>query len=127
MYCTKCGAQITEGSNFCSKCGAAVDQSAAQSQPSSAQPQPVQTVSVTPTSSFSIVSLVTGILGLFINPLSILAIIFGALGISQTNKNPNLKGHGMAVAGLVLGIVVVVIWIIIIIWFSTVFWWLAAI
>ncbi len=36
---------------------------------------------------------------------SILAVIFGHVAISQTGKNPTLRGRGMAIAGLVLGYV----------------------
>jgi hypothetical protein len=74
-------------------------------------------------SGLAVASLVLGIVGVFINPLSILAIIFGAIAMSQTGRNPNLKGRGMAVAGLVLGIVVAAFWIIIIIIAGSAFWW----
>jgi Co/Zn/Cd efflux system component len=69
-----------------------------------------------------VAALVMGILGLFFNLLAILAIIFGGIGMSQTGKDPNLKGRGMAVAGLVLGIIGIIGWIIAIIWWSA-FWW----
>ena len=76
------------------------------------------------TSGFAITALVMGILGFLVfGPLAILAIIFGAIGISQANKDPNVKGKGMAVTGLVLGIVAIAIWIIAIIFWSTAFWW----
>jgi len=64
------------------------------------------------TSGFAITALVLGILGIFLAPLSILAIIFGAVSLSRLNKNHNLQGRGMAVAGLVLGIIGTLIWII---------------
>jgi predicted acyltransferase len=48
--------------------------------------------------------------GFFFGLPSILAIIFGGLAISQIRKNPGTKGQGMAVAGLVLGILAIVIW-----------------
>ena len=124
MYCNKCGAPIPEGGNFCQKCGAAVEQSTAESQPSEIQPQPVQTATATTTNGFAIAALVCGIAGLFLNFLSILAIIFGALGIAQTNKNPEIKGKGMAVAGLVLGIVVLLFWVFIIFLIGSIFWWI---
>jgi hypothetical protein len=73
-------------------------------------------------SGLAVASLVLGIVGVFINPLSILAIIFGAIAMSQTGRNPNLKGRGMAVAGLVLGIVVAAFWIIIV-FVGSAFWW----
>jgi hypothetical protein len=47
-------------------------------------------------------SLVLGILGLFIPILGVLALIFGSIGISKANQGA--PGKGLAVAGLVLGI-----------------------
>lgn len=57
-------------------------------------------------STFSIVSLILGILGLFVFSwlLGPLAIIFGALGLSR-------GGKGLAIAGLILGIIDLVLWI----------------
>jgi hypothetical protein len=48
-------------------------------------------------------SLVLGILGFFLPILSVLALIFGGIGISKANQGAG--GKGLAVAGLVLGIV----------------------
>jgi len=54
--------------------------------------------------------------------LSILAIIFGGVGISQTGRDAYLKGRGMAIAGLVLGIVAIVLWIIVFLLIGWAFW-----
>lgn len=51
------------------------------------------------TSSFAIVALIMGIIG-----ISLLAIIFGALGMNDARK-PGVSGYGMAVTGLILGII----------------------
>lgn len=71
------------------------------------------------TSGMSVTAMILGIVGLvfvwapFIGFIcSILGIIFGGVGISQTKKNPNLSGRGMAIAGLVCGILGIVIWVI---------------
>jgi len=36
---------------------------------------------------------------------SILAVIFGHVALSQIQKDPSIRGRGMAIAGLVLGYV----------------------
>jgi hypothetical protein len=63
------------------------------------QPIPMQR----PTNSMATASLVLGIVGLFLPILSILALIFGGIGISKANQGA--AGKGLAVAGLVLGII----------------------
>lgn len=56
-----------------------------------------------PTNGMATASLVLGILGIFLPLLSILALIFGPVGISKANQGAS--GKGLAIAGLVLGIV----------------------
>lgn len=56
----------------------------------------------------SIASLVLGIVGVplcFLFVPSLLAIIFGFVGLSQIKQDPAQRGRGLAIAGLVLGIV----------------------
>lgn len=130
MYCPKCGAQIADDSRFCPKCGnSTVAQAPPPPQPVYQQPpQPVYQQPVYQqehTSGMSVTALVLGIIGLvpWMCFLSVLAIIFGAIGISQTGKDPYLKGKGMAVTGLVLGIVSIAFWIIFWVWVGTAFFW----
>lgn len=122
MFCSNCGEKNAAGAKFCSKCGEPLTKTAAAVE----APAP-RAATGEKTSGMAIAALVMGILGfLFFGLLSILAIIFGGIGISQTNKDPNLKGRGMAVAGLVLGILGVIggiIWIIAAAIWSTTFWW----
>ena len=120
MFCPQCGEKNPDDSKFCSKCGAALVIAEAPA----AAPAPAPTRAAERTSGMAIAALVIGIAGfVFFGPLSILAIIFGAIGISQINRDPNLKGKGMAVAGLVLGIIAGAFWIIAMIVWSSVFWW----
>ncbi len=72
-------------------------QPAAPQKPNSGSPQ---------TSGLAVVSLVTGILSLVCNFITgIIAVITGALAISKINKsNGALGGKGMAIAGVVMGI-----------------------
>jgi Domain of unknown function (DUF4190) len=73
------------------------------------------------TSGLSISAMILGILGLvfvwapFLGfVLGILGIIFGGIGMGQTRRDLNLGGRGMAIAGLVCGIIGVAIWIILV-------------
>jgi Domain of unknown function (DUF4190) len=74
---------------------------------------PVQTLQArvggdetTKTDGMSIASMVCGIVGMFMPllVLPILAIIFAGVGLHRIKMNPDLRGKGMAVTGLVLGI-----------------------
>lgn len=55
------------------------------------------------TSAAAVASLIFGILGCLVIT-GIIAIITGIVGIKAT-KNPNVKGRGMAIAGLILGLI----------------------
>jgi hypothetical protein len=103
MFCPKCGAQTVQGNSYCQKCGAALAQPAAAPQPQAYTAPPVsgQVMSAVKTSGMAIASLIMGILG-----MSLLAIIFGAVGLGQIKRsNGAVKGKGLAVAGIILGIV----------------------
>ncbi len=56
-----------------------------------------------PSNGMATASLVLGILGFFLPILSVLALIFGGIGISKANQGA--AGKGLAIAGLVLGII----------------------
>lgn len=60
------------------------------------------------TDGLSVAAMVCGILSFFVPlvglVLAILAIVFGGIGIGRTQRNPDLKGRGMAITGLILGI-----------------------
>jgi chromate transport protein ChrA len=51
------------------------------------------------------------VLGIIAIPLcffvvpSLLAVVFGAIGLNRANSNPAVGGRGRAIAGLVLGLV----------------------
>ena len=55
---------------------------------------------------------ITSLVGLFASPvlLGLLSIIFGAIGLSRINKNPEkYKGKGFGITALILGIIEVVV------------------
>jgi hypothetical protein len=61
------------------------------------------------TSGAAIASLILGILGCIPFLTGILAVILGAVGLNATKK-PNVGGRGLAIAGLVLGLVSILGW-----------------
>jgi hypothetical protein len=71
------------------------------------------------TDGMSIAAMVCGIVGVLIPGsgiiLSILAIIFGGIGMGRTSRNTELKGKGMAITGLVLGIVGVLLTVLVLV------------
>ena len=62
----------------------------------------------------AIASMVLGIVGIipffFLVVPSLLAVIFGAVGVVQTRAGM-VKGRGMAISGLVMGAVVLIGWV----------------
>jgi hypothetical protein len=57
-----------------------------------------------------VAALVMGIVGFLIGPCSILAIVFGRIGLNRVARG-EAGNRGMAQAGFVLGIVGLVLWI----------------
>src|ERR1700682_6476664 len=105
MVCSKCGQTVPEGATFCSTCGQPMPLTNAgfaglPPQTPRGVPGPVIAEK---TSGMAIASLIFGILFLFF-PLSILAVVFGHVSLSQIKKSAGrLGGRGLAITGLVLG------------------------
>jgi len=103
VFCSACGNNVAVGDRFCRVCGKE------QSEPVPATSAPgvaahgLPTALPAETSGKAIASLICGLF-IFAFPLSILAIIFGHLSLSEIRKSAGrLKGRGMAIAGLILG------------------------
>lgn len=64
-----------------------------------------------PRNGMGVAALVMGIIGFLIGPCSILAIIFGRIGLTRVARG-EATNRGVAQAGFVLGIVTLVLWII---------------
>jgi len=47
--------------------------------------------------------------------LGLLAVIFGGVALSAINKDPRLGGKGLAIAGLVIGIIDLAVWIVLLV------------
>jgi type IV pilus assembly protein PilA len=99
VLCAGCGNRIAEGERFCRVCGKeAAAPSAAASGAGIAAPAVVPQ-----TSGKAIVSFTCGLF-FFVLPISIVAIVFGHLSLSEIRRSAGrLKGDGLAIAGLVLG------------------------
>src|SRR5580658_6772171 len=61
------------------------------------------------TSGAAITSLVLGIIGCVPFLTGLLAVIFGFMGLRKT-RDPNVGGKGLAIAGIILGIVSIIGW-----------------
>ena len=98
-FCLGCGNSISDGERFCGVCGR-------DATPGAVVPRvdPQTAFGLPPeTSGKAIFSLVCGILFLIL-PLSILAVIFGHLGLFDIRKSGGrLIGKGLAITGMVLG------------------------
>jgi type IV pilus assembly protein PilA len=105
MFCPTCGTANADNSQFCSKCSAPLQ---AQAGPAASgttvagNPAPMYT-GPPESSGKALASLICGIF-FFVFPSAIAAIILGHISLSDIRKSAGrLTGHGMAVAGLVLG------------------------
>ena len=100
MLCPACGNNVAPGERFCRVCGREV------AAPGTTAPAPGSfpaTGAPLATSGKAIASLVCGLFFFFL-PASIVAVILGHLSLSDIRKSAGqLKGDGMAIAGLVLG------------------------
>jgi len=58
----------------------------------------------------AVLSFIFAVIGIFVAgiPLGLAAIILGAIAIGKINKNPGMKGQGLAIAGIVIGAVAII-------------------
>ena len=119
MNCPKCNHEISVDAQFCGNCGQPVTQTATPVESVvQTSVQPVAQVPVAPVESSdsgkAIASLVLGILGFVGSLIPLIGLIMGigALMLGLNSKNSAKKG--MATAGLILGIIVIVL--------SLIFW-----
>jgi hypothetical protein len=108
------GHPVPSEGRFCSLCGVEVLPGAETVAVPVPQPSPVLPMVPGPQNGMGVAALVLGIIGIAICPVifSILAIIFGSIGIQRANRGL-ATNRGVAVAGLVLGIIGVVLGVIV--------------
>jgi type IV pilus assembly protein PilA len=109
MVCNQCGTQNADNGKFCSRCGTALPLAA--TLPPAAPAGGLAAAPVAPggfvppptTSGKAVASLLFSFLFFFFIP-AIIAIVLGHLALSDIKKSAGrLKGHGIAVTGLILG------------------------
>jgi len=114
-YCTNCGSEVEDSWNACPNCGRILratqvpqHQSIPQAQPQRQHaPQPYQvqpyqrSYSSSGGNTYGTIAIVLGIIGLFCGGIifGFIAIVMGGLGLNRDDNN------GMAIVGLVLGII----------------------
>ena len=121
-YCTNCGTKMNETDRFCSNCGA--DSNSGDSsvqnnnvvQPNVNNTQANNNVvqgGTKKTNGLAVTSFVCSMVGIVVFGLvmGILAICFGAVGLSRTKYFPEESGKGFAITGIVVGIIEVIIMI----------------
>jgi hypothetical protein len=83
--------------------------------------EPVATTAPQRTSGKAIAALVLGIVSIFIFGFiaGLIAIILAVLARKEIDADPSLGGRGLATAGLVLGIVGIVLWaLVLVVWIA---------
>ena len=116
MFCGRCGSPNSDDAKFCGKCGSSLQKEAtatAAAEPTPLGPSeaivapppqmPSSYVQPPETSGKAVASLICGFLFFFF-PAAIAAIILGHISLADIRKSAGrLKGHGIAVAGLIFG------------------------
>ena len=110
MNCQKCGKEIEANSPFCPECGATQDMSARGNVPPAPPPPQAQVHQPSASGSYNglaVAGFVVSLVSLFINfwgIIGIVGLILSAFGMQKV-KLLNQKGRGLAIAGLVIGII----------------------
>lgn len=133
MFCPNCGSNNTEDAKFCTGCGAPLSNEVKEEnantvtqvegqpvqpemqsiQPEMQQGQP-QVVAPAKWSGKAIASFVVSLVGIFFAAIicGTIGLVFSALAFQELKTKQNLRGKGLAVAGMVISIIDVVLMII---------------
>ena len=122
-FCTNCGTKMNETDRFCPNCGTDSNTGATpvqnnnvvQQNYSNAQANNNNVVQggTKKTNGLAVTSFVCSMVGIVVFGLimGILAICFGAVGLSRTKYFPEESGKGFAITGIIVGIIEVIIMI----------------
>ena len=98
-FCSNCGQEIKANSKFCTKCGIEIGD---------VKETDIKTAG-TKTNGFAIAGFVVSLCSLMIPTLGvggIVGTVFSSIGLGKTGKGKD-KGKGLAIAGLVMGIIAI--------------------
>lgn len=98
-FCSNCGQEIKANSKFCINCGAQIGEIE--------EVTDTNTNEINKTNGFAIAGFVVSICSLMIPTIGvggILSIVFSSIALGKTGKGKE-KGKGLAIAGLVIGII----------------------
>lgn len=123
-YCTYCGTKMNETDKFCPNCGADSGLGAKVEQNNNVIQQPninnqqanynnVVQGGTKKVNGLAVTSFVCSMVGIVVFGLimGILAVCFGAVGLSRTKYFPEETGKGFAIAGIIVGIIEIIIMI----------------
>ena len=102
IKCDECGSEISSKATTCPHCGNPTNK---------VDKEPI---AETKTNGFAITGFVIGLVSMLIDPVGIfgtLAVVFSSIGLGKI-KNNGQKGKGLAITGLILGIIALV-WLVI--------------
>lgn len=127
MKCPNCGTELTNNETFCTNCGKRVDGAidtptgveTSNTNTENEVEKPVQQATqpvATNTAKYNstvIIGFVIAIISLFFFPIILgpVAAVLSAIGLKQVNET-NEKGKGLAIAGIIIGIAVIIIMVI---------------
>jgi hypothetical protein len=111
MYCNSCGTQNPDSNIFCSNCGRKL--TAAGSATQYYQPN---NLSGRKSNGMAVAAMVLGIVSFIVWICCIPAVILGIVSLNQIKNNPEIEGKGMAMAGLICGVIVLVLGILFIVY-----------
>ena len=105
MTCPHCNANLEEGATFCLNCGAQLEAPQAEAAPEAA-PAAAPVAAKKKVNGLAVAGFVVSLVGLICAGLicGILSVVFSAVALKQIPAK-NQGGKGLAVAGLVIGII----------------------
>ena len=108
-FCANCGTKLNETDKFCPNCGKEVIKEEVKEQVVVNNPQ-VVTNNTTKTDPCAITGFVLALVstlccGITATP----ALVFSIIGLVRVNKNENLNGKGIAIAGIVISAIYVLL------------------